>query len=120
LKNIDHVIKKTAAEMNLPEDKVKIVIDKYWRTLYDKMVNGMDDDKCTLFLRNIGLFTVSRFKLNNFIKKKINKIKGMENSKKYDEHQKKEFFERHKKKLSLSLKYRNLVAKSYAKYYDNI
>lgn len=120
MKNLDYVIKKTASQIKLPEDKVRKVVEKYWETLRDKMVNGMDNEKTTLFLRNIGLFTVSRYKLNNFIKKKISKIKGMERSEKYSDEQKKVFFERHKKKLALSLKYRNLVAKDYAEKFDNI
>jgi len=106
--------------MNLPEDKVRILIEKYWLELYKKLVNGMDDEKTTLFLRNIGLFTVSRWKLNNFIKKKIDKIKGMGKSKKYTDEAKKEFIDRHKSKLKLSLTYRNLIAKDYAEKFGNI
>jgi len=120
LKNIDYVIRKTALEMEIPETEVKAIIDWYWGQIYQKMVNGMDDDKATLFLRNIGLFTVSRYKLNNFIIKKLDKIKGMTVSTKYSEEVKKNFIERQKSKLKLSLKYRNLVAIDYAKKFKNI
>jgi hypothetical protein len=120
LKNIDYAIRKTALDMDLPEDKVKMVVDRYWEELYRKMVKGMDDGKTTLFLRNIGLFTVSKFKLSNFIKKRIAKIRGMMKSEKYTDKQKEDFVNRHKKNLSLSLKYRNLLAKDYAEKFDNI
>lgn len=120
MKNLDYVIRKTATEMNLPEDKVRNLIERYWREIYQKMVNGMDDDKTTLFLRNIGLFTVSRYKLNNFIKKKISKIKGMGKSVKYSDEIKKEFIQKQKQKLVKSLTYRNLLAKDYAEKFGNI
>lgn len=120
MKNLDYVIRKTATEMDLPEDKVKILIETYWKEIYQKMVNGMDDGKATLFLRNIGMFTFSRYKLNNFIRKKIGKIKGMTKSKKYSEEIKKEFIEKQTNKLKKSLKYRNLVAKDYAEKFGNI
>jgi len=120
LKNIDYVIKKTAADLKLPEEKIRPVIEAYWKAVYNKVVNGLDPGKTTLFMRNIGLFTVSRYKLNNFIQKRIDKIRGMTKSDKYTDKQKEEFIERHKKKLSLSLKYRNLVAKDYAEKFGNI
>jgi hypothetical protein len=120
LKSLDYAIKKTVVDTNLPASEVKMVIERYWAELSDKMINGMDDDKSTLFLRGIGLFTVSRYKVNNFIAKRIKKIKGMEKSTKYSEETKKEVINRHKKKLTLSLSYRNLVAKDYAEKFGNI
>lgn len=120
MKNLEYAIRKTATEMDLPEDKVRIVIEKYWSEIYQKMVNGMEDGKATLFLRNVGLFTLSRYKLNNFIKKKIGKIKGMAKSTKYSEDVKKDFIEKQTKKLKKSLLYRNLVAKDYAEKFGNV
>lgn len=122
MKNIDYAIKKTVTDLSLSgkEKQVKNLIDRYWSEVYDKMVNGLPEEKSTLFLRNIGMFTVSRYKLNNFIKKKIGKIKGMAKSEKYSDDVKKEFIGKQKKKLTLSLSYRNLVAKDYAEKFGNI
>jgi hypothetical protein len=122
LKNLDYAVKKTVNDLFLSnqESEVKALVDRYWQEVYDKIVNGLPEDKSTLFLRNIGMFTVSRYKLNNFIKKKIGKIKGMAKSEKYSDETKKEVIERHKKKLTLSLSYRNLVAKDYAEKFGNI
>jgi hypothetical protein len=114
------VIKKTATDLDLPEEKVRIIIEKYWKDIYQKIVNGMDDDKTTLFLRNIGLFTISRYKLNNFIKKKIAKIRGMGSSTKYSDQIKEEFIGKQRKKLAKSLIYRNIVAREYAEKFGNI
>lgn len=120
MKNLDYAIKKTVNDKDLPEGPVRILIERYWQEAYDKIVNGMDDGKSTLFLRNVGMFTVSKYKLTNFIKKKIDKIKGMRDSDKYTPEQKEEFEKRHKQKLALSCKYRNLIAKDYAEKFGNI
>lgn len=120
MKSLDYAIKKMASDRDLPEDQVRVLIERYWEEVYNKLVNGMEEGKSTIFLRNIGMFTVSRYKLNKFIKKKIDKIKGMRRSEKYNDEQKKEFEKRHIPKLELSLKYRNLVAKDYAEKFGNI
>lgn len=110
MRNLDYAIKKTAVDMGLPEDKVDLVIQRYWKEIYQKMVHGMDNEKTTLFLRNLGLFTISKFKLNQFIKKKIYKIKKMGASE-YSEEIKKEVIEKQRGRLVKSLVYRNLIAK---------
>lgn len=120
MKGIEHAIKKTAIDSGIPEDQVRMIVERYWQEVYSKMVKGMDDGKTTLFLRNIGMFTISKFKLTNFIKKRIDKIRGMRKSDKYTDEQKKEFEKNQFQKLELSLKYRNLVARDYAEKFGNV
>lgn len=121
MKNIDYAIRKTIIDLNVPDSKIdetKKIILKYWKEVYDKMmVMKMEDDKSTLFLRSIGIFTISKFKLNKFILRTIGKMKGIIKSPKYSDAVK----ERQKKKLLAKLKkaliHRNLLAIYYYKYY---
>ena len=104
MKGIDYAVRKTLIDLNVPDNKsaeAKKVIARYWKEIYDKTVAmKMEDDKSTLFLRGIGIFTISRFKLNKFILKTISKLKGIIKSKKYSN----EVKERQQKKLKIKLK----------------
>lgn len=121
MKNIDFIVKKTANDLNISEEIVRPFIDKYFKLCYDKMVLGkIKDDDTTIFLRNIGLFTISRYKLNNHIVKKISKIKGMMKSNKYTDEVKKEYVQKQKTRLTKALKHRNIIAKEYAEIFGNV
>ena len=74
MKGIDYVIKKTAGQLNLPEAEVKVVVMKYWDTIYKRLLKL---EKTTITARHLGSFTISRYKLNNFISKLIRSIKTL-------------------------------------------
>lgn len=124
MKGIDYAIRKTLIDLNVPEnksDEAKKIIGRYWKEIYDKTVAmKMEDDKSTLFLRNIGIFTISRFKLNKFILKTIGKLKGIVKSKKYSNEVKERQQRKLKAKLKKAMIHRNVLAIYYAKYYNNI
>lgn len=77
MKGIDYVIKKTAVQLNLPEPEVKKVVMEYWETIYKRLFAL---EKTTITARGLGNFTISRYKLNNFISKTINDIRALKKS----------------------------------------
>lgn len=72
MKGIDYVIKKTASQLNFPEAEVKKVVMEYWETIYKRLLSL---EQTTITARHIGSFTISRYKLNNFITKTISDIR---------------------------------------------
>lgn len=123
MRNIDYAIRKTAIDLNIENksEEVKTVIMRYWKEVRDKTVyNKMELDKTTLFLRGIGIFTISHYKLNKFILKLISKIRGMNRSVKYTEEVKQSHTLKLMNRLKKALVHRNILAIYYAKYYKNI
>lgn len=116
MKNIDYVIHKTATELGLPEDKVKTVIMEYWKTATLRLINLQ---ATTVSIRHVGNFTVSRYKLNNYIRKRIEKIRFTRNTDKYDEQRRAEMLDFHTSKLRQALVQRNILAKHYRKIFKN-
>lgn len=117
MKSIDFAIKKTALDLGLPEDKVKIVVMAYWKDIYGKILRG---EETTLTVRHIGSFTVSRWKLYNYIRKIIEKIRRIRRSEKVLPEKKEELLGIEYKRLRLCLYHRNIIAKSYAEQFGNI
>ena len=111
MKSIDTIIKKTAFDLNLPEDQVKILVKQYWETLYKGVtkVNGR-----SYFVRGVGTFTISKYKLDGFIRKRIYKIRSVKVAV-LDEKKKTKRLELHYSKLKIALYYRNELAKQYLK-----
>lgn len=117
MKNIDFVIKKTALELNIPEDQVKVVVMEYWKTIYNKILTGSET---AITVRHIGTFTVSRWKLYNYIKKIIAKIKRIRKTDKLTDEKKKEILDLEYKRLRNCLYHRNKIAIDYAIQFGNI
>lgn len=117
MKNIDNIILKTSKDLDLSKEKVKIVIDKYWETVSYRLTHL---ESTTIFIRNVGLITVSKFKLKNYIKKLIANIRFMKRSEEHDEDIKQKTIVNYTNKLSKALKQRNIIAKHYAKRFNNI
>jgi len=107
LKGIDYVIRKTAAELNLPEDKVKPVVMEYWETIYKRLLKL---ETTTITARHLGSFTISRFKLNNFIQKSIDKIRRIRATDKLSQEKKDEIVMDEYKRLRTALARRNELA----------
>lgn len=118
MKNIEYVIKKTALELNVPEDQAKILIMGYWQESYEQVLSMKAE---VIGWKHIGILTSSRYKINNYIRKAIKKIRGVQNSKEYtDEKLKQDILEKKYSKLRQALKRRNLLAIQYAKEFGNI
>lgn len=111
MKGLDFVIKKTANDLNLPEEQVKILVTSYWSKVYKgvTMVKGQG-----FFIREVGTFTISRHKLRVFIRKRIAKIRFILNGPLTGERRQKRL-DTHYKKLRIALHYRNELAKQYSK-----
>jgi hypothetical protein len=108
LKNIDNIILKTSKDLDIPKEKVKLVVDGYWNEVYDKLINL---DATTVYIRNVGLITISRYKLRKFISRMIGKVRNVKITEKYNESERKVVLEGTKKKLSKALFQRNIIAK---------
>jgi hypothetical protein len=102
--------------MDIPKEKVKVIVDAYWDGVYKKLLNL---DSTTVFIRNVGLITISKFKLRKFIYKFIDKIRFLNKGDNYSEQQKQKLNPLYIKKLRKALFQRNIIAKDYAKKFGN-
>lgn len=107
MKGINYVIKKTASQLNKPEDQVQKVVMEYWETVYKKVLKL---EKTTVTVRHLGNFTISRYKLNNFISKCIKRIRNLNNSTRLPEEKKKDMLETEYKRLRKACLRRNELA----------
>lgn len=112
MKNIDYVIKRTAKELGLPEEDVKPVLMEYWKTGMDSIIHMKST---TTTFRHIGNFTVSKFKLTNYLMKMIRKTRKL---KKADE-LKQETIDYNIGKIKVALVHRNILAKHYNSIFKN-
>lgn len=112
MKNIDYVIQRTASELGLDPAKVKAVVNEYWKTATDRLTKL---DSTTVSIRHVGNFTISKYKLNNYIRKRIYKIRYAKTTDKYDEQKRADVLEFHYKKLKKALVQRDILAKHYQK-----
>lgn len=117
MKNIDFIIKKTARDLKLPENEVKLVVMEYWKSIYNKILTGSET---TVTARHVGTFTVSRWKLNNYIKKIIAKIRRIKKTDKLSVEKKEEILTVEYKRLKNCLFHRDRIAKNYAEQFGNI
>lgn len=117
MKGLDFVIKKTSFDLNLPEDQVKKLLNAYWKEIEQQLVKI---ESTTVSIKNVGVFTVSKLKIRNFIFDTIRKIKKMRESNKFLEENKTKYLELHLGKLKNALKHRTILAKDYAEKYGNI
>lgn len=108
MKNIDNIILKTSKDLDIPKEKVKLVVDEYWNEICNKVITL---EATTVYIRNVGLITISRYKLRKFILKQIDKIRGLKKVDKFTEEEKPILRERAKKKLEKALIQRNIIAK---------
>ena len=104
MKNIDYVIKRTAKELGLPENEVKPIIMEYWRTGIDNIIHMRTT---TTAFRHIGVFTVSKFKLVNYLKKMIDRLRKFKREGKTDT------IKYNLAKFRVGLEQRNILAKHY-------
>lgn len=112
MKNLDHVIRKTAADLNLPEKEVHDILIGYWATVNKKV---WELSETTIALRHIGVIAISRFKINNFIRKKIESIRRTRNSTKLTVEQKEMYELRLYERLRKALYQRDKLAIHYQK-----
>jgi hypothetical protein len=112
MKNIDYVIQKTASELQLPVDQARMVIMEYWKTATSRLVNL---EATTVSMRHIGNFTVSRYKLNKYIRKRILRIRNTMKNNVTEPVKKQEILDFHYSKLRKALVQRNILAKHYVK-----
>lgn len=112
MKNLDYIIRKTSADMKLPEDQVRKVLSEYWHEGY-RCISKLEDT--TVAFKHIGVFTVSKFKLNNFIRKTISLLRGILKSEKMTDDRKQHYVDKTYDYLRKALKQRNILATYYTK-----
>lgn len=110
MKAINFVIKKVSEDSGLPRDQVKIVITKYWDEIYRRILS-LDDT--TIAIRHVGVITVSKFKLNKYISKRIHKIRTVRGSD-FTERKKEYLLTHHYERLKKALIKRNELAIQYS------
>ena len=117
MKNLDFVIKKTAIDLDLPEEEVKKVIEGWWEEAYNQIGNVKST---TIAIRKIGVITVSKLKVRTFILNTIKKIRNTMTSKRFCEQNKIKYIEKYKKRLRHALVQRDILARDYAEEFGNI
>lgn len=117
MKNIDIAIKKAALDMDIPEDKAKVVVMAYWQEIYSKLLSGQ---RSAITVRHLGTFAMSRYKLNNYITKRLQKLKRVKKSVRLTDEEKEIIITNEKKRLTLALKHRNDIAWQYAQNFGNV
>jgi hypothetical protein len=117
MRGLDYVIKKTAKELGLPEIETKKLLTGYWKEVADQITRI---ESTTVAIRKLGVITVSKLKIRNFIFDTIRNIRSMKNSKKYSDISKNNYIELHTRKLRNALIQRNILAKDYAEKFGNI
>jgi len=116
MKNIDYVIKKTASDLGLPENKVRHVILEYWKEGFQNIITFTER---TTSFKFIGSFTVSKFKLDKFIEKRIQQLARTKESKKITEEKRAMLLEIYQKDLELALIEKTNIDESYKKFLKN-
>ena len=95
MRNIDYINLHTSKKLGLPVDVVKKVNSYYWHSVKNAM-RSMDDD--AIYIKEIGTFSVSNYKIKAHIKGLRKYIKNLRNSYKYTE-ARKEIIIRHYKNV---------------------
>ena len=111
MKNLDYIILKTANDLDLDKETVKTLVNAYWNEVNRKVIGF---ETRTVGIRGVGTITISKYKLRDYILKKIRIIKRLKLSKKYSEQKKAEMIAEAKEKLRMALKHRDEIAKEYA------
>lgn len=117
MKNLDYVIKKTAADLKLPEVECKKVIEGWWEEAYNQVGNVKST---TVAIRKIGVLTVSKLKVRIFIVDTINKIRRTATSKRFSDKNKQLYIAKYKKRLRNALVQRDILAQDYAEEFGNV
>jgi hypothetical protein len=117
MKNLDFVIKKTAADLKLPEAECRKVIEGWWEEARSQVVNVKST---TLGIRKVGVITVSKLKIRTFISDTIRKIRNTAKSKRFSEKNKVIYIAKYKKRLRNALVQRNVLAQDYAEKFGNV
>lgn len=115
MKNIDYVIKKTAADLGLSEKEVRPVVMEYWR---GHTANIIKFKATTSSVRYVGNFTVSRFKLYNYIRRIIGKIRRMRKITTISEEKRLAALSGYENDLRIALRERNILAVHYQKMFN--
>jgi hypothetical protein len=114
MKNIQIVNKLVARELNLDEDLIEKVNGFFWKEIRQKLSSLSDT---SIAIKHIGTITVSKRKIDHFIRKTINKIRNIRKSSRYKESTKALLLEFNYDRLKKALKQRNILATQYNENY---
>ncbi len=108
MKNIDFINKVQAEKLGISESIIKKVNKYYWDKGVRRKLSTLES--LSVFIKGLGVITVSRYNLNKFIKKTIIKLKMIRLSDKYKEENKKIYIDTLEKRLKKLLIKRNELA----------
>jgi hypothetical protein len=114
MKNIQTVNKLIARELNKDEDLVESVNDFYWKTVR-RTLSSLESTSVSL--KHLGTITVSKRKIDYFIKCTIGKIRNIRKSTKYKESTKALLLDVNMDRLKKALVRRNELATQYYEAY---
>src|SRR5687768_6498775 len=115
MKNLEFVIKKTAADLGLPETIVRPIVTEYWKASMESIVKLK---ATTTSIRYVGNFAVVRYKLYKYIRKMIGKIRRMKKATTVSEQKRQESLATYTAQLRLALRERNVLAHHYQKMFN--
>jgi len=114
MKNIQTVNKLISRELGRSEDEVEQINDFFWKTLRQKLSNM---ESTSVSIKHIGTITVSKRKIDFFIRTTINKIRNIRKSIKYKPTTQAILLDVNYDRLRKSLKQRNELATQYYETY---
>lgn len=110
MKSIQIINKIVAREKNIKEDLVEKINKFYWKKVRAALSDFSDT---SVSIKHIGTITISRRKLNFFIKKLIGKIRVIRAGNRHKESTKALLLETNYNKLKKALVQRNIIANLY-------
>lgn len=114
MKNIHTVNKLISRELNFDEKLVESINSFFWKDVRSQLSNL---DSTSVAIKHLGTITVSKRKVDQFIRMTIYKIRGIKKSVKYKESTKEIMLETHMNRLKKALIRRNELAKQYYEAY---
>jgi nucleoid DNA-binding protein len=114
MKSIQTVNKLVSRELGYDENEVEKVNDFFWKEVKKKLSNF---ENTSVSIKHLGTFTVSKRKLDQFIKTCIRKIRSIRKSTRYKESTRELLLNTNKNKLEKALFHRNKLAKQYYEAY---
>lgn len=114
MKNIQTVSKLTARDLNYDEKEVERVNDFFWKEVRRKLSTL---ESTSITIKHIGTITVSKRKIDQYIKNIIKKIRSIRVSTKYKQSTQALLLDVNMDRLKKALVQRNILAKQYYETY---
>lgn len=109
MRSLESYYAQAATELDIPLSTVKKVNNYFWRVGVKESIKNVNNT--SIFIKNLGTFSVSKYKLYREIKRVIRFIRGIRISPKYTEQKRQDILKSYYYNLNKLLEKRNQLAK---------